>query len=513
YQEGEFRRAFDAWSLDSYEGNAEAQYNLGVLYLEGQGVERNVKQARAWFLKAAEKDQLEAQHNLGHMSLSGKGVKKNVQDALLWWKRAAEGGYAQAQFDYGHALYLGIDGYSYKEDGLSFIRLAAEQKDKRAQEFLDDHADEIAHLQPVENEAAEKAELFRADGPTPKADPAPASLPDSEPGEVKLKIVRDKRPVQQGYIMRSAEVPVTIYTHTDFQTTMGQLQPGTLLKVAKIEENKIQVIPAVGLPVWVERSHVNLLSLSPGVKKANTRVYAQPGGDQIGVLPAGVRFTVLEQNKHWVKLRRLIPVYGWIEANDLMYSGETSQQLRKAWQAELQTTNNPESEPRIEVSTPDVEKQPTPEPQQIIASKEIEKAGELETATAPQTIAASRETKIDLNTTINDNAWLFTQDKGAYVIHLFSLLDFDKALAISRELSSRGMAHLYTTQVNQQSWTFLLLGPYANKKAATSALHALPDHYAKGARTRLISLIAEKRCAKRNQLDAQQAKELGAYCF
>ncbi|MCP4000199.1 MAG: sel1 repeat family protein, partial [Gammaproteobacteria bacterium] len=66
YQKGEFRRAFEAWSLDSYEGNAKAQYNLGVLYLEGRGVEQNIEQARAWFLKAAEKDQLEAQHNLGH---------------------------------------------------------------------------------------------------------------------------------------------------------------------------------------------------------------------------------------------------------------------------------------------------------------------------------------------------------------------------------------------------------------------------------------------------------------
>jgi len=76
YQEGDYRRAFNAWSLGAYEGDSEAQYNLGVLYLEGRGVEHNVEQAHSWFLKAAEKDHVEAQYNLGHMSLSGMGVEK-----------------------------------------------------------------------------------------------------------------------------------------------------------------------------------------------------------------------------------------------------------------------------------------------------------------------------------------------------------------------------------------------------------------------------------------------------
>ena len=49
YRNGDFRRAFDAWSLGAYEGVTEAQYNLGVLYLEGRGVENNIEQARHWF--------------------------------------------------------------------------------------------------------------------------------------------------------------------------------------------------------------------------------------------------------------------------------------------------------------------------------------------------------------------------------------------------------------------------------------------------------------------------------
>jgi TPR repeat protein len=136
YKEGEFRRAFDAWSLGAYEGNAEAQFNLGVLYLEGNSVERNAERARTWFMKAAEKHHVLAQYNLGHMALSGMGSEKNVQAALNWWKLAAEGGHFQAQFNYGRALYLGIDGNEDKPGGLVFIRQAAMQKDKRAIKFL-----------------------------------------------------------------------------------------------------------------------------------------------------------------------------------------------------------------------------------------------------------------------------------------------------------------------------------------------------------------------------------------
>ena len=123
------------------------------------------------------------------------------------------------------------------------------------------------------------------------------------------------------------------------------------------------------------------------------------------------------------------------------------------------------------------------------------------------------KTQADLHPALNDNVWLFTQDKEAHVIHLFTLLDFDKALTISRQSAYRDRAHLYTTRVKQQRWTFLLLGPYANEKAASDAHRALPAYYAKGAQVRKISLIAKNRCAKREQLDAQQSQGLDAYCF
>ena len=54
-------------------GQAEAQYDLGVMHYRGDGVPRDFKQARAWFLKAAAQNFAEARHNLGVMYYHGEG--------------------------------------------------------------------------------------------------------------------------------------------------------------------------------------------------------------------------------------------------------------------------------------------------------------------------------------------------------------------------------------------------------------------------------------------------------
>ena len=49
------------------QGNAKAQYNLGVRYDNGLGVRQDYTQAVQWYRKAAEQGDAEAQFNLGSM--------------------------------------------------------------------------------------------------------------------------------------------------------------------------------------------------------------------------------------------------------------------------------------------------------------------------------------------------------------------------------------------------------------------------------------------------------------
>ena len=53
------------------QGDADAQYNLGVMYANGRGVRQDDAQAVQWYRKAAEQGDAEAQFNLGVMYADG----------------------------------------------------------------------------------------------------------------------------------------------------------------------------------------------------------------------------------------------------------------------------------------------------------------------------------------------------------------------------------------------------------------------------------------------------------
>ena len=68
----------------SYYGDAEAQNQLGMMYLDGNGVERDPRQAARWFLLAARKGQVDAQFHLGRMLLTGTEIEANPVHGLMW---------------------------------------------------------------------------------------------------------------------------------------------------------------------------------------------------------------------------------------------------------------------------------------------------------------------------------------------------------------------------------------------------------------------------------------------
>ena len=78
-------------------------FSLGLMYHEGKvkDVPKDVQQAMAWYRKAAEQGVARAQYNLGVMYANGEGVPKDEQQAMLWYRKAAEQGVARAQYNLG----------------------------------------------------------------------------------------------------------------------------------------------------------------------------------------------------------------------------------------------------------------------------------------------------------------------------------------------------------------------------------------------------------------------------
>ena len=90
-------------------GDVEAQYNLGVSYREGKGVDRDYAQAVTWWRKAAWQGHARAQSALGFMYANGQGVSSDCVQAVTWYRIAAEQGVARAQFNLG-VMYAKGDG-------------------------------------------------------------------------------------------------------------------------------------------------------------------------------------------------------------------------------------------------------------------------------------------------------------------------------------------------------------------------------------------------------------------
>ncbi|MDT8364542.1 MAG: tetratricopeptide repeat protein [Nitrosomonas sp.] len=80
------------------QGHADAQFNLGLLYLNGEGVAQNTATAVEWFTRAAEQGNVDAQNNLGVIYLTGEGEIPQDRDmAIQWFKNAAEQGNEDAK--------------------------------------------------------------------------------------------------------------------------------------------------------------------------------------------------------------------------------------------------------------------------------------------------------------------------------------------------------------------------------------------------------------------------------
>jgi TPR repeat protein len=109
------RRAFELFEKAASAGHQRAQLDLGILYLRGQGVERDLVQARAWLEKAAAHDDPYALYALARaMEESlGPAVPDAVRAADLY-RRAAEKGHPLAALRYGLAL---MEGAGVRKDG------------------------------------------------------------------------------------------------------------------------------------------------------------------------------------------------------------------------------------------------------------------------------------------------------------------------------------------------------------------------------------------------------------
>ncbi len=76
---------------------AEVQFNIGLMFANGDGVPRNPVLAAKWFEKAAGRGHADAQFRLGGLHLTGELGEKDLAQAKIWLERAADNGHLRAK--------------------------------------------------------------------------------------------------------------------------------------------------------------------------------------------------------------------------------------------------------------------------------------------------------------------------------------------------------------------------------------------------------------------------------
>jgi hypothetical protein len=136
--EQEDLKAVKEYRLAAAQGNADAQFNLGLCYRLGEVVRKDDAEAVRWFRLAAAQGGALAQCNLGFSHYLGEGVEKDDVEAVRWFELAAAQGLAHAQHNLGFCYSTGVGVPACDlERAAELFQLAAEQGHPGAKQAFD----------------------------------------------------------------------------------------------------------------------------------------------------------------------------------------------------------------------------------------------------------------------------------------------------------------------------------------------------------------------------------------
>ncbi|MCX7192568.1 MAG: hypothetical protein NTY60_02935 [Proteobacteria bacterium] len=129
---GDYAKAATLFIPLASKGDQVAQFNLGVLYTQGQVIQKDYRIAVQWYLAAAEQGHAQAQANLAELYATGKGVSQDFKKTLHWLTLSAKQGNPSAQLHIGEIYAQGQGVPQDFHEAIKWYRLAADQGDASA---------------------------------------------------------------------------------------------------------------------------------------------------------------------------------------------------------------------------------------------------------------------------------------------------------------------------------------------------------------------------------------------
>ena len=136
YVAANFSEAFKLFLEAAQKGDKQSQYYVARLYIDGKGVNKDLKSAREWYTQAAQQGDSSAQNNLAVMLTKGEGGKKNLKEAVQWLIKAAEQGVPVAQNNLGNKYRYGSGTKKDIPQARKWFLIAAGQGNEDARKSL-----------------------------------------------------------------------------------------------------------------------------------------------------------------------------------------------------------------------------------------------------------------------------------------------------------------------------------------------------------------------------------------
>lgn len=128
----DYASAQEAYQKAADRKNADAIYNLGLIYEYGKGLPVDYKQAKAKYNQAADSGSAAAMNQLAGIYFYGLGEARDVEQGLSWYRKAADLGNSSAMYQLGLFSETGVATKIDFNNALSFYTKAAEKGNEKA---------------------------------------------------------------------------------------------------------------------------------------------------------------------------------------------------------------------------------------------------------------------------------------------------------------------------------------------------------------------------------------------
>ena len=475
YQSGEYQKALEVWMLLAYEGDAEAQYQLGMMFLHGTGVVVSNQEALYWLSRAAEQGEPRAQYLLGAIYLSGKGLTSNREHGLEWWRAAAHNGNAAAQYGVGTAYLYGAGVPQNSADARKWLTAALKSGSLEAGLLLQN----LAELSESKSRSGSVSQYARVG-------------------------------------------PVSVWIYNAFNrlsVILAEANAGELVRIAERKDDWYLVELSQSLTGWVNITDIEQVSgsnvkVKQGAVLRSGVASVQESAPVVTNLDKNQSLKFVDLAEPWVKLSLVGSLTGWTPVLGLVEQADSHASLRGIWQDEYQSRSRDSNRDtdiaalseflraQDSVDAVSVTENATPLTEVSSIAQSTTQAQE---GSARSELASSEPLKP------NDYDWLLAQAPKRYTLELFSstsemlIREFYRAQLFDDHVS------YFSSSVSGKRWFTLFHGSYSGLDNVQKAVGLLPVRL-DAIRVRRISSVVQELCSRLDDVPVAVLEKLKTHC-